>query len=679
MWGKITQWLESERSRWVLWLPVLLGLGMGLYFALPFEPHPLSLLPVAGLVAPWHYARRRGWSASLPLGVVLLILAGLVWAKGMNDWRETTLLHKELRFAPIEGRIIEISDVQGGYRLTLDKVQVETLPPHETPQRVRLKLQGKTAGEGLKTGDQIALRGGLLPPSGPVMPEAFDFARFFYYRGIGGVGYGIPPVTKQAETESHDLFLTRWRAQLTQRIRSHMSPTEGTIAAALMTGERAAIPDAANEAMRITNLSHLLSISGMHMAIVTGLVFISIRYGLLWLPLTQHWRYAKQAAAWVALVGSGFYLLISGLPVSAVRAYIMVALMLIAILIHREVMPVRSIAWAAVILLLFDPSNLLEPSFQLSFGATLALIVWYEYVRDTSHTPLFESSRFRRLILYIAGVLMTSFVAEIATLPLVLYHFNNMSFMGMLANGLVMPLVSFVMMPAVVLAFVAMPFRLEYWPLQAAEWSIYWMLLIAERIAELPYASIYAIAPPTWGVALMTLGALWLMLWKRRQRLLGLLFIAVGALSIMTIRTPDLLISKDAKQLAYRMDGELTLLKGRPESFVPQQWAFRSGVNALPVLKEGGDAFRCDRVGCIIKDKDVTIAWVREQAALAEDCKHADVVIAPFIVWSRECSAPLVIDRRRLQAEGGMWLWREGSRWKMGSSAQEQGRRPWSD
>ncbi len=704
---RIAEWLLAERERWVLWLPVGLMAGMLLYFALPVEPQAHHLLPLAGLPFAARYGLRR-W---LPLGraalALCVIAAGLVWAKLYTDRQDVTMLDRELRIRPVEGRVIEVSDVPEGLRLILDRVSIDGLPAAQTPTRVRVTLRG---AQQVVTGEHINVRAGLLSPAGPVMPGGFDFARYFFSRGIGAVGYAIPPVRKltfQASDEqasdgqngeaaqpdagrmsppspahSHsgreiDMMITAFRQALSTRIRTQMAEPEGVVAAALMTGDRAGIPPEINAAMRDTNLSHILAISGMHMAIISGLVFVGMRLLLIAVPVTRHLRHGKKIAAAGALIAAACYLVVAGFPVSAVRAFIMVALLLGAVLLDREVTPMRSLMIAALVILLYNPFSPLDPGFQLSFIATAALIAWYERVRSAADRAAEREHYVQRIMIYAGGIMMTSLVAELATNFFVIYHFNHLSVYGILANLLAMPVVSFLIMPAIIAGFILMPFGIEYIALQPLEWGITSMLAIAQFFAGFPYARIYLPSFPGWAMAVISLGLLWLILWRERMRFLGLVLIALGLSSWLLQDFPDMLISKDAKQVAARINGQLHMLKGRAYGFIPQQWAPASAAQQLPYHKPQNDQWRCDKLGCIFRSAAYIVAIAKEHEALVKDCTKADIVIAPFYIgeW---CSAPYVIDLGALRENGSHWLWFEAGGIRLQHTSAVQGARPWS-
>ncbi|MCI5049137.1 MAG: ComEC family competence protein [Rickettsiales bacterium] len=674
---ELAEYWQMTPHRHFLWLPIVLGLGMAAYFSLPTEPAWGYCLGLFMIPAGWHLSQRR-WPQYHWLFMALTIMSiGFVWAKISTERVHQTILAKDTGIRDLTGRLVEINDVEGGYRLLLDQVSVEKLPKDKTPSQVRIKLRGKALDA--ITGDYISVRAGLLPPSGPVMPGGFDFARYFYFQGIGAVGYALPPVTvlESKGVSGVHASLTKARQRLSAHIRADMSEDAGGIAAALMTGDRAVVTKHAAEVMRAANLSHVLAISGMHMAIICGLTYMAIRRLLVLLPFTRYLTHTKKIAALAALSIGACYLLIAGIPLSAARAYVMVAVLLGAVLLDREASPMRSLAWAALLLLLYDPSNLLEPGFQLSFAATMALIAFYEATRNQWLAQA-DAPPWKRPLIYLAGILLTTLVAEFATAPLVLYHFNTLSIYGMLANLLVMPIVSFVIMPSIIFAYLCMPLALDAWALIICEWGIDQMLFIAETVTALPHSEIYLPSMPALGFAFVLAGGCWLCIWQGRLRWIGLGVILLAQLSYLWISHPDLFISADGKQIATRINGELVMVKGRRTAFTANQWTEGSGYQQIEYLpKDDVSSYRCDALGCVLTLKGKIIAFPSYREALSKDCSRADMIIAAFNIRKPPCRKKVQwIGRKQLTHSGSRWFWIDET-FKSSSSAQAQGVRPW--
>lgn len=673
-WAK---YAPAEQARLVLWVPVLFAAGILGYFALENEPYTMQLViwPAMLGIAVYSVVRRR--NSALFWIALTILFSGFAWSVLYTDSRDTRMLREQTRITNVEGTLTHVEQTAKGWRLSLKDLEIDNLEESEQPSSIRLNMRSKTKPE-LHAGDRILIRAGLLPPSGPVMQGGFDFARFFFFRDIGAVGYALPPakLLKKAPEKDALFDIAQTRMNISERLIDQLGLRIGSVAAALMIGDRTAIPESILEAMRISNLSHILAISGMHMALVTGIIFIAIRFILAALPLTQHNPHNKKIAALFGLVSGLAYLVLADYPISAVRAFVMVALLLGAVLLDREVQPMRSLAWAAMLLLIYNPANVLEPGFQLSFVATMGLIAWYEQMRakqlanaEEEQVPKAFS---RRLGVYFGTIMLTTLVAELVTAPLVIYHFNNASFYGIIANLVVMPIIAFVVMPFVVLTYLLWQTPLAEYCIEVMGYGIEAMLIIAEWIEELPYAEQFLPAPPGWAIAIATFGLVWICLMRERWRFWGLALIVVGMLPIAFYQSPDFYFSHDRSQIALKLDGQLQMVKGRGTSFATRQWANGNGRPNFPKYK--GDK-QCDEVGCIYEAEGMRIGVYQDYKIVPEDyCPEIDLLIATFY-WNGACEPEFMLERNDMEDAGSHWGWYDGS---VRTTNDVDGSRPWS-
>lgn len=667
--SRIKQFMAAQTGRGFLWLVALFALGIALYYALPVEPnwvHLLALSVILGMLTAWPGGRHcTRWA------LLLLPMLGATWACAYTAIHQPTMLKRELTPRPVSGIVHDIERVEKGLRFTLDDVTIRGV--EHPPERIRLsvRLKPDAAVTLPKIGDRIDLLAGLLPPMGAALPGGFDFARYFYFRNIGAVGYGLPPwkITEPATQSS----FAQWRLELTERIIAALGPEHGPIAAGLITGEDRAIRDADFEALRASNLYHIIAISGGHMVVIAGVIFVGLRLIFLALPFGLRPQ-AKSYAALITLVMVTLYLFVTGLPISAVRAYVMIALVLLAVIQRRDASAMRSLFLAALVMLLIDPSDLLEPGFQLSFMATLAIVAFVEIFWFSGR----EVSRTRRVIELLISLVLISVVAEGAVSLLVADMFNNFALYGVAANAVATPLVSFVLMPAVALFFLLLPFGLENGALWIIDHGIGALMAIAREVSSWPSAQMFLPSPPDWGLAAGVIGILLLCLVRGRVRLIGFAGLAVGWLSVFTVATPDLLVGTNAKQIAMRTEQGYALLRGRPDSLVPELWANGLGYKALPVLKPNAtDAWRCDRLGCIAKLQGDNISFPHSADAAIEDCGHARLMLSPL--HGVNCSESWLIRPYVLARTGVQVFWWEADDYiRHENSAQWQGNRPWS-
>ena len=262
----------------------------------------------------------------------------------------------------------------------------------------------------------------------------------------------------------------------------------GGLAAALLVGVRDDIAEPVYDSFRASGLAHLLAISGLHMGMFFLSVLLVIRAGFASFPgLCQRWS-PRRFAAIAALVSGLIYLFISGGPVSAVRAFVMAMIILLVVLADRPAFTLRNLALAAFCLLLVSLSSVYAAGFQLSFGASFAIIAGLALCG--SHRP---ENRGVRAVYFI---LLTSALASKVTVPFIAYHFGQFTLWGILANVIALPLTALWIMPAGILVLLSEIAGLS----GLAEPVMVWPLVLLGRKAELfsalPYAGSFLAPPP---------------------------------------------------------------------------------------------------------------------------------------------------------------------------------------
>lgn len=688
--------LLTERSRWFLWLPVLLGSGVAIYFLLPTEPPLLTLRLATAATAAALLAVSRLEFWRLPLIGILAVLAGLWLATERTVSLAAPVLQRPSGAVWIEGRVIEAEPRDRGHRVLLDRLVIGGLQEDETPQRVRISVPRD--GVTLWPGDRIRIRALLTPPPEPAMPGAFDFARYAWFRQIGAVGYAIstpetmPSSAPDGWREKIMLSMSSWRQDLTRRLAEQAEGPGGAIAIALMTGVRGPIPDGIDEAFRDSGLAHILSISGLHLTLVAGILFFVIRALLALSPyLALHYPIKKWAAV-AALIGAVAYTLISGTAIPTLRALVMVALALLAVILDRRAVTLRSVTWAALFLLVLWPESLLDPGFHMSFAAVAALVATFEVLAPRLTRWRSQAGAMRIVLLWLLGTMAASLVAGLGSSLFAAYHFNRVAEYALIANLLASPLVSFLIMPLAILAAVLLPLGLEALALVPMVWAVDLLIMIADWVAGWPNAVGHVPAMPLWGLASITLGGLWLCIWQRQWRWLGVMGLVMGAISPWLVARPDMLLSHDGRMSAVRASDGRYYISGRvpPSSFTGESWWERLGAPPLhpwPTLRRnetegriGADgSLRCDPAGCAWRYDGFLIALPKQPKAIAEDCRNADAVIALQMPIRYRCpSARIVIDRFDLWRSGAhaVWLDRETGM-RVVTVAETRGRRPW--
>jgi competence protein ComEC len=680
----------AEHDRWLLWAPVAVAFGVVAYFSLAVEP-PLWAGPgAAGLFfTSAFFARRRLWLFLLFIALALAA-GGLAAGQFRSAAVAAPILKKNIGPIEVSGRLVESGIGEGRRRYVLEELSIAGLAADETPQRVRISVHARADGAAAPApGDWVRLRASLRPPSEPVAPGAWDFGRQYWFERIGAVGfsYGAAEIVDGPEGAPRrggvSLWLYEIRHHVAARIHEALGERGGGVAAALLTGERSAISDDTLENMRASGLAHLLAISGLHVGLVAGIIFVVVRFLLALIePLALRYPIKKWAAA-AALLGTLCYLLLSGASIPTQRAFLMTGLVLFAVVIDRTSLSMRLIALAALALLMLRPESLLGPSFQMSFAAAVALVAGYEYLRRPMARLAAGAGLKLRPLHYLLAVTATTLIAGGATAPFAVYHFNRFAEFGLLANLAAVPLTGLWIMPWGLLALLLMPLGLEHLALEPMALGLQAMDWVADGVAGLPGSVVHAGAMPPAALALIAFGGLWLCIWRRRWRWAGLALIVPGLVLMLNQRPPDILIDGDGRLMATRAEsGEMWLSSLSRARFAGEIWLRRAGQEESSVWpwREGDPApggLNCDSLGCVQRLDGQRIAFVRDARALAEDCAEVDLVIS-LVPVEQPCRAPhTVIDRFDLWRGGAHAIWLEEGGARVRNVAEARGERPW--
>lgn len=687
LWRALEIAFYAEQYRWVLWLPVGLAGGILVYFALPFEPRlPLTILiggsAICAMIA-------TSFETHALLRAILALLAaacvGFTAAKIRTAAVEAPIVASKIGPMRISGRVETVELRDKGIRVTLGEVAAPRFED-DAPAHMRVTIRRQTTA--LVPGQWVQVTAVLMPPPEPAAPGDYDFGRRAFFEGLGAVGYTygearhIAPLRDPTWTEAFNARLERLRNSMTARIRAVLPGSEGAIAAALITGDRSGVDPSDTQAYRDSGLTHVLSISGLHLALAGGIFFWLVRAFLALFPAIVLRYPIKKWAAVAALLGAGFYLLISGCEAPAVRSFIMIAMMFAAILVDRPAITMRSVALAATLILLFSPESLISPGFEMSFAAVICLVSYGEWEmsrpRADDGAPITLFTRARR---YLLGIAIASIVAGLATAPFAIFHFDRSAQYGIVSNLLSMPIAGFVIMPAATAAMLLMPFGLERLPLVLMGKGVAMMSWVAHWTASLPGAASVLPAWPVTALLFVVFGGLWIALWRKRWRWFGLAPIAVGLIIAVLTTAPDLIVGRDGATIAVRLpDGRLGFVREPKDEFAAEAWLKRDGDERTPAeaIATHRDGVKCDAWGCATRmSNGAQVIFSFRSESLPEDCAKALVLVSAAPTFGR-CRGPkLVIDRNDVGNKGAFAVWvGEGVRYT--TVQNERGDRPWS-
>ncbi len=684
----ITGLFRQERERWLLWAPVGMGVGLVVYFNLPFEP-PLWALAATPIVMLATWLLRRRWTLLLITGALLTFMLGFNAAQIETHLDYTPMLDREMGPVAVTGRLMFTEVMPNGVRLTLKDPEIGHLPPGKTPVKLRLKLNNKTFADIPPAGSLINLWAQVGPFSEPVEPHANDFRWQSYFRHLGGLGWSYsrielmdvqPPATSWRDNFS--LMFERARNILAQHVYARLSGDVAAMTAARLNGEQTAISQPVIEAMRIAGLAHLLSTSGFHVTIMGLLVYFPLRALLALIPWIALRYPIKKWAACGAIISATAYTLLVGSQAATLRSMLMTGIAMLAIIVDRRSAPMRLVILSAALVMMIAPDAVVGPSFQMSFAAVFCLIAFNERAwgwtagHFESVMPEWASSFGR----HIWVIIRTSLIATAATTPFAVYHFQTFSFYGFVANTLAIPLTSFWVMPCILMAYITVPFGLDGWFIDGAGAGIAVTIKIAEQVASWPYSIIYLPAMSSFVLVMTVFGGLWLCLWKRRWRYLGLVPIAMAAFYPLYAPQPDFMVAPDGKEWAARLDdGRLAVSNLDHDAFAVEQWRQRLGnIPTVDVyeLAPSENQLRCDDAGCIYHHGKYTIAMPILESATLEDCEKADIIVAPFLV--RDCRAATVIDEPEFWHHGAHAIYFTRDKMRVEYVRERRGERPWS-
>jgi len=686
------------------WLAVVLAGGITAWFVLPEAWQWCAAMAAAAGLALGALALWRPGSAAdeTRANVRLAVIAcALVFAFGIAVvWARSAVVGAEPIAAPMvaqfDGHVLEREDqlAEDRLRLTLAvRLPGEDGAEPGEARKVRVNVPLAVFGdggvpEGLAEGAVVRLRARLMPPASPMLPGSYDFARAAWFKGLAATGTMVGPLTilKPAPPAGGIASLQRW---LAAHVRTRVDGSAGAIAAAFASGDRGSIAEADEIAMRDSGLTHLLSISGLHVsAVIAAAYFAALRLLALWPALALRVQLPVVAAGIGALAGIG-YTLLTGAEVPTVRSCVAALLVLGALALGRDPLSLRMVAVAAAVVLLLWPESAIGPSFQMSFAAVLAIIALSTSGPVRAFLAPREEPWWARILRQAALLFATGVVIELALMPIVLFHFHRAGLYGAVANVVAIPLVTFVSMPLIALGLLLDTVGLggpAWWLVQV---SLDLLLGIAHFTAG--QSGAVTLMPQISGLAigLFVIGGLWLGLWSGRARLAGLVPVAVASGLVAATPIPDLLVAGDGRQVGITLpapDGSrrLLVLHDSRSSYTRDNLMELSGVGAEPVPLADWPGARCSSAFCTVtirrggRDWSVLLGRGRsqvEERALSAACARVDIVVSERFL-PRSCRPRwLKADRRMLEESGGLSINLADRR--IISVAQSQGTHGW--
>lgn len=664
----------DEQHRLLLWLPVFLSCGILIYFALPFEPQIMLSFSSCAITLFLSYAFRKNFHLMIFFISLFAITLGFLSSHMRTQTTKTPFLISPQEKVLIKGRVINVESMDQKTRITLDQL---ITTPHHNLEKVRLSLPQNIS---LKPGDKIQTGATLMRPNGPLLKDAYDFKRQAFYNQLSAVGYSkeFPNYLGYDDSFSLSLKIASWRHNLSNTIWDNMNDSSKGIGAALITGDRSKISKELSQAFIDSGLTHILSISGLHLSLVAGIIFTFVRRGLTFFPFIALNYPIKKIAAITALLSVTFYTLISGSDIPVVRSLFMTSLFMIAILIDRIALGIRSVFLAAFFMLLFMPEIIFSPSFQLSFAAVLGLVAFFEknpHLDAQEYTHHHWSYKIAR---YFFAIFMTTMIATLITIPYTIYLFNRFTIYAVFSNMVAIPLTGILIMPAAISVVFFLPFKdiflLKYLlkaSLSVYQWSIEQLIIIANVVSKWPGASVSFSSMSLWVLFLMTLGILWLCIWQKRWRYLGILPISIGCLGLFLSAPPDLIVDQSGRYIGL-IDKKTLWVNRKINSFMENVWQQKTITNETKIMdfKNPPLGFSCKHGVC---QKDgIIINFSKKQTP----CVSNALIIT--LKTKQTCSDPsiTIIHSEYLRQHSSLVIWKEKKGYRIESSSLKTNR-PW--
>ncbi len=669
------------------WLAVGYGFGIAAWFNLASHWQWLALIALClggGLLAQM-LMRREG--AYPFLRQAIMVMALMIAAGCMTVWAKSVLAGARpitYPMAPtLNALILERSGqpAEGRVRLTIATREPNT----NRAMKVRLNLPEKYDDPEAVEGAVIRVRARLMPPMSPQLPGGYDFARSAWFTGISATGAALAKPEIITASKGHS-WLAQLQHRLSAHVRAQIAGSAGGVAAAFASGDRGGISTADEQAMRDAGLTHLLSVSGLHVsAVIAAAYVVALRLLALFPAIALRLRLPLVAAAFGGIVGI-FYTLLTGAEVPTVRSCAGALMVLAAVALGREPLSLRLLAVVAMVVLFLWPEAVVGPSFQMSFGSVLAIISLHSAAPVRHFLEQKLEAWWMRLGRHFLLALLTGMVIELALMPIALFHFHRSGVYGGMANIIAIPLTTFFSMPLIALALV-----LDMVGMGGAAWwltghTLDFLLQLAHFTANRPGAVSLL---PTFGSGrfMLFIGAmLWLALWRGPMRLWGLVPAMLAVVGLLVLRPPDILITGDGGNVGLMSsDGQkLHILRQGRSTFTRDNMLELTGMAGQVELLEDWPGSRCNKDFCLVELSRGGRMWriliarrdvVPVASELEAACAGVDIVVAKHTLFGPCHPALIKADHTLLLRTGGLALYLSDR--EVRTVSQSQGQHPW--
>ena len=673
--------VEKELQSLYLLAPVIFALGVITYFNLSFEPKLLYstiAFLVSAIIALASFKLQRFFFIFLFIG---FFVAGFFFANLRGVDAKSVMIEKDLGVIWVRADVKDITKKEKDITLVLRNVDlwqpdVKKFSPERTPTKIRVTVRTKIE-DGIRVGDRVAFKAILAPPAQrPIYPDGYDFGKIAYFQKIGAVGYAISPIKLFEKKEAN--AIDRFQDYFYENVKANVAdPDLAGIIVSQITADRVELSDEAKKNMQNAGLGHLIAISGLNMSVaMVWLFFLSRSLFSLWPRVALNYD-TKKISVFICIVLGFIYLLVTGMPISAVRAFLMVLLFFIAVLFDRFSISLHPVAFAAQVILIVAPEQVLMPGFQLSFAAVIGLIGMCEmYDRYIKKNLSKDRGFIKKWLFVFFGVITTTIFTSLTTAPFGILHFGTFQNYGVFSNMIGVPVVSTLVLPFAFISIIAMPLGIEKPFLQVAEFGARIIRDTSAFISNKEGSVTYMADLPNGFIAFVVIGFLILFIFRTRIRFVGIPIILFGYY-MLTAKpiTPDFVINETGSLIALKQgDGGYKYYGINRKSFAQYQFNSKLGIAKPEFIKSSKECNkkRCEYMNVFfgkepIKTDCDKYSFIFNLGKNEFSCDNSNVIASELSErgnpasnsegWIASSQAPrndevVVIDRNTLTAKG---------------------------
>lgn len=536
------EFFATNRENLFLYVPFIMAFGGAAYFGLTTEPSIPYFNIIVTIIAIMSGIGMILLQRTVLLRAVLIFIFGFAYAAAFTYFVATPKLNHNIRNADIIGVVENIDYTPDKTRIF---IRTNGITDNESAL-IRVSMNNDNPPPHI--GDKIHAKVTLFSPDVASAPEAFDFARWAYFNGITATGY-ITEYSVVANSRRH----------IINSVRDYLHNTSKSfLVDGLILGYKNSIPSADKTVWTTSGIGHVWSISGFHFALMAGwlfAIFYFIFRGIA--PITRRIpaRITAMIAVWIMLL---MYMAISGAAVATVRAFLMISLVIMALILGRGSISLRNVCLVFCAVFIINPHYVMQAGFQLSFSAVFGLVWLFNSVK-----PKMPNNKILKIIY---AAILTSVVATIFTAPFVITHFYSLPLYSLIGNLVLLPIFSLAIMPIAAIGTITSIFGIMM-PLDVAHIIYSKCLYLANIIDALPYANIRMPHISNTAICLTVIGFMSLILIRSGKIKINYILCGVcitAAILITAIKpSPVFFVTSDHELAAFTYDNKLEFTKSR--------------------------------------------------------------------------------------------------------------------